>query len=88
MMQLFTEEGWSIVTNKKRVGLLVLVGGDGPDPAPLVPQTDEAVEKVRREDSSVRCLDEPPNSDSCIAFSLHVFLTLFISLAFVAVVVV
>jgi hypothetical protein len=37
MMQLFTEEGWSIVTNKKRVGLLVLVGGDGPDPAPLVP---------------------------------------------------
>jgi hypothetical protein len=28
MMQLFTEEGWSIVTNKKRVGLLVLVGGD------------------------------------------------------------
>jgi len=28
MMQLFTEEGWSIVTNKKRVG---------PDPAPLVP---------------------------------------------------
>jgi hypothetical protein len=26
MMQLFTEEGWSIVTNKKRVGLLVLVG--------------------------------------------------------------
>jgi hypothetical protein len=37
MMQLLTEEGWSIVTNKKRVGLLVLVGGDGPDPAPLVP---------------------------------------------------
>jgi hypothetical protein len=37
MMQLFTEEGWSIVANKKRVGLLVLVGGDDPDPAPLVP---------------------------------------------------
>jgi hypothetical protein len=37
MMQIFTEEGWSIVnTNKKRVGLLVLVDGDGPDPAPLV----------------------------------------------------
>jgi hypothetical protein len=28
MMQLFTEEGWSIVINKKRVALLVLVGGD------------------------------------------------------------
>jgi hypothetical protein len=39
MMQLFTEEGWSIVTNKKRVGLLLLVDGDGPDPAPLVPYT-------------------------------------------------
>jgi hypothetical protein len=37
MMQLFTEEGWSIVTNKERVGLLVLVGGDSSDPAPLVP---------------------------------------------------
>jgi hypothetical protein len=37
MMQLFTEEGWSIVTNKKRVGLLVLMDGDGSDPAPLVP---------------------------------------------------
>jgi hypothetical protein len=37
MMQLFTEEGWSIVTNKKRVGLLVLVGADASDPAPLVP---------------------------------------------------
>jgi hypothetical protein len=30
MMQLFTEQGWSIVINKKRVGLLVLVEGDGP----------------------------------------------------------
>ena len=30
MMQLFTEEGWSIVINKKRVGLLVLVEGNGP----------------------------------------------------------
>jgi hypothetical protein len=50
-----------------------------------LPETLEAVEKVRREDSSVRCLDEPPNSCSCIAPSLHVFLTLFIFLAFVAV---
>jgi hypothetical protein len=30
MMQLSTEEGWSIVINKKRVGLLVLVEGNGP----------------------------------------------------------
>jgi hypothetical protein len=30
MMQLFTEQGWSIVINKKRVGLLVLGEGDGP----------------------------------------------------------
>jgi hypothetical protein len=30
MMQLFTEEGWSIVINKKRVGLLVLLEGNGP----------------------------------------------------------
>jgi hypothetical protein len=30
IMQLFTEEGWSIVINKKRIGLLVVVEGNGP----------------------------------------------------------
>jgi hypothetical protein len=59
-----------------------------PDELAGVRKTDEAVEKVRREDKSVRCLDEPPNAYSCIAPSLHVFLSLFSSLAFVAVVVV
>jgi len=34
-----------------------------------VRETLEAVEKVRREDSSDRCLDEPPNSYSCTALS-------------------
>jgi hypothetical protein len=46
------------------------------------------LKKCEGKDRSVRCLDEPPNSYACIALSLHVFLSLFISLAFVAVVVV
>ena len=76
-----------VLTTGMRHQLPVLVFKRGFRDA-CVPQTSEAVEKVRREDSSVRCLDETPNSYSCIALSLHVFLTLFISLAFVAVVVV
>jgi hypothetical protein len=74
----------SCATDAARAFTLVRAGFTAVPPTHL-PETLEPVEKVRREDSSVRCLDEPPDFYSCIALSLHVFLTLFISLAFVAV---
>jgi len=38
MVQLLTEEGWSIAnTNEKRLRLPIFVPVDGLDPAPLVP---------------------------------------------------
>jgi hypothetical protein len=55
---------------------------------PLFHKQVRPLKKCEEKDRSVRCLDEPPNSYSCIAPSLHVFLTLIRSLALVAVVVV